>query len=312
MAGDYTGTDQYDSPRYLALVKVPGSAQNLLTKQSIDRYHKTEKWEWKSILLSAAKDQYPASMFVSLKTKVDSIIKAMPAIRESNEVNSILNVYIYENVSDSRYRDLYKADEMGIQVQFIKPLTQTDQQSIDSLTKIYRPGLQNPSTAADASKKFTGALSTEGFSQEQKEIIFADELKLAADKDIKAAFQMLMGTYFDKKNLKSKLTEYQASEIRRLATEFVNAYNAKWDPPPSKPASTGNGTGGSNYETPQQPQPRPGKRVKCSVCLGVGQYEKLMYSHTYDGIYNKVDTRVTKWVVCEVCNGTGWVTKYKN
>ncbi|HEX2682355.1 MAG TPA: hypothetical protein VHL77_00385, partial [Ferruginibacter sp.] len=121
MAGDYTGTDQYDSPRYLALVKVPGSAQNLLTKQSIDRYHKTEKWEWKSILLSAAKDQYPASMFVSLKTKVDSIIKAMPAIRESNEVNSILNVYIYENVSDSRYRDLYKADEMGIQVQFIKP-----------------------------------------------------------------------------------------------------------------------------------------------------------------------------------------------
>jgi len=289
---------------YSSVIKIPTSVENTFLRRYVERYKGIEHWEWKSVLVRSPKDQLPAETFISLKSKIDSIINAMPPIKDSDEKNSVSRVYTHENVSNPQYRYLYKIDELSLTVEFVKSITQTEQQSIDSLVKLYRPGLSNVSTAKIASEKFTSALHTEGFSEEKREMIFADELKVTADKDIKAAFQMWMGAILVKNNLTSKLTDDQRSELRRIATEIVNTYNAQWNPP--APAA-------SSYWNQQQNQQQPqGRTVRCSVCDGTGQYEKVMYSHTYDGIYNKVTTNVTKWVVCEFCGGTGWVIKYKN
>jgi len=308
LVGSYIGNDTWGNS-YSSAIGIPTAVENTFIRRGVNRYEGIELWNWKSILMRAPKDQLPAQTFISLKSKVDSIINAMPQIAASDKKNSVTKISVYDNVSNAQYRYLYKADELTLLVEFVKPATQTEQQTIDSLTKVYYPGLSNPATAKSASERFTGALSSEGFSDEKREMIFEDELKVVADKDIKAAFEMLMGTYIKQTNLTSKLTEGQRSEIRRMATEIVNAYNAKWDP--VVPASTTVSSNSSNWYQPQQSQQPQGKRVKCSLCNGVGQYEKVTYSHTYDGIYNKVTTNVTKWVVCDVCGGSGWVTKYK-
>jgi|GEM_PF-4884154 len=293
---------------YSSVIKIPTSVENTFLRGYVDRYEGVEHWEWKSVLVRSTKDQLPASTFTSLKSKIDSIITAMPEVKESDKKNSVSRIIVNENVSNAQYRYLYKTDEVTIQVDFVKSITQAEQQTIDSLVKLYRPGLSNASTAKDASYKFTSALSSEGFSQEKREAIFADELKVVADKDIKAAFYMLMdASYLNSKNLEAKLTEDQRSEIIKIAHNVVNEYNAKWNP--VIPPSTNQGTNWNQQQNQQQPQ---GRTVRCSVCEGTGQYEKVTYSHTYDGIYNKITTNVTKWVVCEFCGGTGWVVKYKN
>jgi len=307
MLGSFLGSGTWGNS-YSSVIKIPTSVENIFRRQFVDRYKGVEHWEWKSVLVRSTKDQLPAETFISFRSKIDSILKAMPAVKGSDEKNSVVKVSAYDNVSDAQYRHLYSVDEVWIEIQFVKPLTQTEQQSIDSLAKVYESGLSNAATAKNASDKYTAALSGEGFSEAKQKMIFADEVKVIADKDIKAAFWMLMGTYLEQKDLTTKLTESQKSEIRRQATEVVNAYNAKWDPP--APARTDQGTSGSSYVNTQNTQPQ-GKRVRCSLCNGVGQYEKVMYSHTYDGIFNKVQTNITKWVTCDVCGGSGWVTKYK-
>ncbi len=309
--GNYLGRDMFDRNSYSSVIRLPRSVQNTISLESVDRSKGIVAWEWRSILSSAVKNELSAVFFTTLKLKIDSIIKTMPSVKKSDEKNSIFNVSAYENVSDAQYRYMYKADEVGIKVSFFKPITQTEAQTIDSLVKIYRPGLHNAATANNAADKFTKELNYEGFSKERSEMIFADEVRVAADKDINAAFQMLLGTYLDQKNLMLKLTETQKSEIKRQAHEVVKAYNAKWDP--VVPTNTDRGTGSSSFGSQQQNQQRQpeGKRVKCSVCNGVGQYEKVTYSHTYSGIYSDIKTNVTKWVICELCGGTGWVTKYK-
>jgi len=308
MLGSFLGSDLWGN-FYSSAIRFPASVENIFRRQKVDRYRGIEQWEWKSVLIRAPKDQLPAGTFISLRSKIDSVIKAMPAVKEYDEKNSVVKISAYDNVSEAEYRNLYNADEAGIKVQFVKPITQTEQQSIDSLARVYGPGLSNVATAKNASEKYTTALYDEGFSEERRIMIFADEVRVIADKDIKAAFWMLIGTYLEPKDLTAKLTEAQKSDIRRQATDVVNAYNAKWDPPP--PPSTERGSSGdATQQYSQQNQPQ-GKRVKCSTCNGVGQYEKVTYSHTYDGIYNQVKTTVTKWVTCEVCGGTGWVTKYK-
>lgn len=308
MLGSFLGTSAWGNS-YSSLIKIPTSVENVFLKQSVDRYKGIEHWEWKSVLMRSPKDQLPAETFVSLKSKIDSIINTMPVVKEPNEKNSVIRIVVHENVSDAQYRNLYNADEVTIHVEFVKPLSQTEQQAIDSLAKLYLPGLSNTATAKDASYKFTSALNDEGFSDQKREAIFADELKVVADKDIKAAFEMLMGTYITQTNLTAKLTQDQKSEISKQARNVVNAYNAKWNPVTATTTEQGSSSS-SSWDQPQSQQPQ-GRRVKCSVCNGVGQYEKVTYSHTYNGIYNNVTTNVTKWIVCDICGGSGWVTKYK-
>jgi hypothetical protein len=306
--GSFLGSDLWGNS-YSSAIKFPASVENTFRRQKVDRYRGVEQWEWKSVLIRATKDQLPAGTFISLRSKIDSVIKAMPVVKEYDEKNSVVKIAAYDNVSEAEYRHLYNVDEAGIAVQFVKPITQTEQQSIDSLARVYGPGLSNASTARNASEKYTSALNDEGFSEERRVTIFADEVRVIADKDIKAAFEMLMGTYLQQKELTAKLTESQKSGIIRQADDVINAYNAKWDPP-APPRTTQGSSGYATQQYSQQIQPQ-GKRVKCSTCNGVGQYEKVTYAHTYDGIYNQVKTTVTKWVTCEVCGGTGWVTKYK-
>ncbi len=306
MLGSFLKTNTWGNS-FSSVIKVPTSIENTFIRGRVNRYKGVEQWEWKSILIRSPKNQLPSETFILLKSKIDSIIKVMPLVKELDEKNKVSNISVYENVSNAQYRYLYEVDEVVLQVDFVKPITQTEQQSLDSLVKLYRPGLSNVSTAKEASYKFTSALSAEGFSDEKREMIFADELKIVADKDINAAFKMLIdASYLRSKNLEAKLTDDQKSQIRKIATEVVNAYNAKWDPPPPTfvPAWTDPGS-------QQQVQQRQGKTVKCSLCNGVGQYEKVMRSHTYNGINGQVTTTFTKWAVCDVCNGTGWVIKYK-
>jgi hypothetical protein len=308
IVGSFLGSDLWGNS-YSSAIKFPASVENIFRRQKVDRYRGIEQWEWTSTLVRAPKDQLPTGTFISLRSRIDSVIKAMPAVKDNDEKNSVLKISAYDNVSEAQYRHLYNVDEVGIKVQFVKPITQTEQQSIDSLARVYGPGLSNAATAKSAAEKYTGALYDEGFSEERRLTIFADEVRVIADKDIKAAFWMLMGTYLQQKDLTAKLTESQKSDIRRQATDVVNAYNAKWDPPPPPRTEQGSSTYGTQQYT-QQNQPQ-GKRVKCAACLGAGQYEKVTYSHTYDGIYSQVKTTFTKWVTCEFCGGSGWVTKYK-
>ena len=304
---------------YNAALAIPTAAENLLTQQAVDWSKGTVQWDWSSVLIRSPKNEIPASAVYAFRDRADSIVKAMALPMVTDSKNGIVSAAVWENVSDEKYRYLYKADEVTLHVYFVKPVMHTQQQAIDSIVLLYRPGFNDMGTAEDASEKFCRSLNAESIPKETKKLVFANELTFIANKDLKAAYQMLMGGDYDVNvpGVMSGLSDAQRAKISEYAKAQVSAFYDKKDfdirtyttPPPPLNTSTTANTYSKGY-TQSTPQPQ-GKRIKCPRCNGAGQCEFTDYKHTYDGIYKTVDTRVSHYGTCPNCNGVGWVTVYK-
>lgn len=301
IVGEYMYTNS-DLPFYATAIKMPGALSSRVIRHHVNRALGYVEWEWQAQFLRTTKEQEEQ------RAQIETIIKAMPAMRggdEKNKVTSIaavVNPYSYVEIS----------------VHFLKPVLQTKQQATDSLIAVFHPGFIRLETAEDAAKKFWKATEAEGIAEDDVKEAMTKEIRAVADMDTRAAYQVMMSTPRPQ-DLMSKLTPQQAETIRAYANGYLEAYKngtsfdvKTYDPnPPRQPGYDNN----SSYNTGKgvfAPAPQPeGTKVRCAVCSGTGQYEKVTYSHTYNGISGNITTQVTHWVICEFCNGTGWVMKYK-
>lgn len=302
IVGGYIDTEK-DRNVYSAIIKMPGAIESKVIREKVNRTAGYAEWEWQTTFFRTTDDQEIQ------RKQVDDIVKAMPAMKGGNEKNKVESISVA--VSSISY--------VVLSVHFLKPLLQTKQQAIDSLIKVFHPGLINAETVEDAAKKLQKALAGEDILSKDAVDAAAEEIKVVADRDIRSAYTVLMAyTSSRPQELMTKLTQEQKDKIRVFANGFLEAYKngtkfdiKTFDPNPPAPVFNNiysYNTGKGVYAAPPEPET---VRVRCAVCSGTGQYEKVMYSHTYNGIAADITTQRTHWVICEFCNGTGWVTKTK-
>ncbi|MBS1511153.1 MAG: hypothetical protein JST86_09945 [Bacteroidetes bacterium] len=320
LADSFLGNKTFGEPYYSSIIRFPGAIENTIHREKINRDAGTVQWVWTALLIRMPRQPENKAMLTALKEKLDNIVKAINYTPE-NEKNKFTDMSAYYD----DWMTFSKTEEVTLNIHFIKPGYQTEQQSIDSLTKLYAPGLMNIETAEDASKKYTQTLLAEDITKEKVTAMVSAQLKKAADKDIKLGYQLLSGAISDLKaqELMASLSADQREKIRTIAQAFLDAYKEQrpfdlktFDPAPPKlqyytyDGATYTNTGTVNPNLYKQPEPQ-GKTVKCPICFGSGRMEVLDYSHTYQGIFSTITTSSTHWTTCTYCGGGGWITKYK-
>lgn len=320
LAEAYLGTKFYGQPYYSSIIRFPGAVETTIEKKKVNRAAGTTEWVWTAILTRTPRNTENKEMFTALKEKADKILKTI-SYTPRDEKNKFTGMW-------ASYDDIpgYKTADVSLVVYFTKTCYQTEQQAIDSLAKLYAPGLTNIETAEDAAKKYGGTLLAEGVSETKATALLSAELKKAADKDIKLGFQLLSGVPYDLKSseLMAVLSSDQREKIRSIAQAYLDAYKEQkpfdiktFDPSPPKlqyynaDGGTYTSTGTVNPNLYKQPEPPQGKQVVCPICNGTRYMEVVDYSHTYEGIFSTIKTSTSHWTTCTYCGGEGWVTKYK-
>jgi hypothetical protein len=319
----YLGNDASGRPAYASSIIAPNSIENKVQQLQVDWENAVTHWVWRSTLLRYPQYQEPEQTFISLQNRIAKIIYGLPKTDASDPKNKVLSFSADQNITDViiRKANPNEYDELILQFEFVKPLRQTQQQCIDSLASLYRPGFNNLETAADAWKKFDTALRAAGFSKPTIEDALATELQRAANRDIKTAYLMHMATDIRYDGVLAKLNAAQLDKIIKMGQASLDArFNGQkfdirtFDPnPPTQTYSPYSGNSSNTISTnplfnTAAPQ---GEKTRCAVCEGTGQMDQVAYSHTYNGISGNYTTTVTKKVTCTFCNGTGWVMKYK-
>lgn len=318
----YLGKNADGQPEYASGIIAPNSVENKVQRIKVDWEQGTVRWQWRSTLLRYPQNQEPEERFTSAQVRINQIINGLPEPEPTDPKSKVLSFIAVQNVTDltTRREKPNAFDELTLEFEFIKPIGQTQQQYIDSLISIYRPGFNSIGTAADAYNKFSSTLAAEGFSNEKIKDAQATVVAAAANRDIRLAYVMLMAT--DRANVdgaKAKLSADQRSKIAEMAQAFLDAYKAgedfdvkTYDPnPPVKTFIPYTEYAPAVNPLLNQAAQPAGEKVSCAVCSGTGWMDEVEYSHTYYGISGNYTTTIIKKVKCTFCNGTGTVFKVK-
>ena len=132
---------------------------------------------------------------------------------------------------------------------------------------------------------------------------------------MESAFRLLLDAPFYPDHIViNELDEPLRPMLRTMANKVVDDYNKQFNYASREvyvgETKTTSATSSTSYAAPV-PKAPTWKRVKCDRCLGQGHRDYPVSSHTYNGIYNTVQTNITQHGICDVCNGEGWVTVYK-
>ncbi|HNP24756.1 MAG TPA: hypothetical protein PKM63_22145 [Panacibacter sp.] len=288
----------YRQPLNDATVTLPNSVE---TKVSGDYRHwakGTATWYWTCTLLRLPIDTIRPAIFVSLKRRVDSIIQTLPPIDLRDARNSIEAVNAWENEITSS-SSLQTFDELDLEIRFTKPITQTQEQYLDSMLAKYRPGFESASTAAGTMEYLADQFTSGDFPCDKALAALRNEVKTAADRpnNMLIVYEMTSEAKFP-----ICLSGYLTKELSiSQQNQLVDIYQEK-----NKPVKLTQPVIDPAQNNANQPQ---GEMVQCKVCDGTGLMDEVAYSHTYSGLSGTYTTIATKKVKCTFCNGTGRVLK---
>lgn len=312
----FLGNFTYGQPEYSSIIRFPGAVENKIIRLEVNREDGTILWEWQSTLVRCPNGEIPEERLKGLEQRINDIGRNINFSQTDtkNKMDKTSGYYSKAFLSE-------KNDEVLLSVQFIKPLLQTEQQSIDSVQKIYLPGFNTIETAENASEKYCEALLAEGISKAKVVDLMEKEIESAGNKNIKIAYQMMSGIGLQNginKSVMEKLPISQREKIRATAQALLDAYREgkpfdikTYTPPPPpqiNPYISETTSFNPNLYKREEPS---GEKVRCAVCDGYGEMEIVGYSHTYQGIFNTIQTISTRRVKCSFCGGTGWVIKKK-
>jgi hypothetical protein len=221
LAGELLKSSHRGGGIYQSTINIPGSVGTEFNQSSTDRDKQTTSWEWTATMIDTPKGQYRDA--AAIKQKLDSLI-----VNFKNRSKS--SIYVSGAINDK----YYDRDRVVIYVTIFKGLHNTEQQAIDSVVNLYRPLLSNRATADECSQKFTKALDLEGVKQPRIIEIFTDLFKEIANKNLGAAFDMLVGGphYIDVQIAKSVLSYSQQEEIKNMASRKVDEFYGRNYPKP--------------------------------------------------------------------------------
>lgn len=228
IASKYLYTAANSGMYYSSQISITGSIKTYLIKTSTNRIDQTVTWRWESVLLGMPKGTQTEKINI-MKAKADSIINAMPAVKEADIRSHISSVSTHAYINEA----FFEGDSLFLMIYFTKPALNTEKQALDSLQQLYSAGLYNESTAASATAGLCTALEIEGVSEGKMNEIFAGILLKAASISAKTAFKILMNVSYkiNTTQLLNQLPDNQRTEVRDMATKFVNDFNQQWSPP---------------------------------------------------------------------------------
>jgi hypothetical protein len=259
----------------------------------------TASWYWTATIIRLPKENTKPAILGLLKNRVDSIIHTLPTIDMPNDKNKITRMDVWENTITSKVTS-QTFDELDLEIQFIKPITQTQEQYLDSMLIKYRPGFESASTAAGTMEYLADQFTSGQFPCDKALEALRNEVKTVADRpnSMEIVYEMTSVAKFPIclfGSLKKYLSISQQNQL-------VDIYQEKNKPTPKVTATIVPPVQNNS----NQPQ---GEMVRCKVCDGTGMMDEIAYSHTYTGISGTYTTIATKKVKCTFCNGTGKVLK---
>lgn len=231
LAGKQLSTNADGVAVYESTVQLPGYPASTLTQYSTRRTEKLTTWNWETVLIDQPKSQGPATI-KQLQTKVDSILSFFT--KKNVALNNKPHMAVVSTI-DQLY-DWRGNYTLLLQVSFTKPLHNTLEQAVDSIDTLYRPLLSVPLTAAQLGEKYQRAMEAEEVSNERIKKEFTAMVKAIADKNIQAAFNLVMRGrfYINAKEVNEQLSTGQQQQMKTMATQLIDEYNAQFKKPAPK------------------------------------------------------------------------------
>ncbi len=288
----------YSHPQYDATVIMPNSVEAKVSGDYRDWAKGTANWYWTCTLLRLPKETIRPAIFGSLKNRVDSIIRTLPPIDMPNDKSRIERINIWENTITSKNTS-QTFDELDFEIWFTKPITQTQEQYLDSMLTKYHPGFAQASTAAATMEYLANQFTSGQFPCDKALEALRNEVKNVADRpnSMEIVYEMTSVAKFPICLFGALTKQLSISQQNQL----VDIYQEK-----NKPVKVTQTIAPPVQNNTNQPQ---GEMVRCKVCDGTGMMDEIAYSHTYNGISGTYTTIATKKVKCTFCNGTGKVLK---
>ena len=288
----------YSQPQNNATVMLPNSVETKVSGDYRNWAKGTAAWYWTCTLLRLPKETIRPDIFGLLKKRVDSIIHALPNIEMPNEKNKITRMDVWENTITSKVTS-QTFDELDLEIQFIKPITQTQEQYLDSMLIKYRPGFESASTATGTMEYLADQFTSGQFPCDKALEALRKEVTTIANRpnSMEIVYEMTSVAKFPICLLGSLTKQLSISQQNQL----VDIYQEK-----NKPVKVIQPVAPPVENNSNQPQ---GEMVRCKVCDGTGLMDEIAYSHTYNGLSGTYTTIATKKVKCTFCNGTGKVLK---
>lgn len=262
---------------YSAPFPLPGFTANV-RKVSTDRSAGQTEWIWSARFIEAPRGQ-KTELIKTLMKRADSLLHFF---------DNRLKVYTIDKagvlrVNDNLNRTWMPTEYAEITIYFRKASYNTEQQAYDSLVSLYKPLLVQPNLAEECTGKLTNAFKVEGIPNERVKAFYLGYIKEVADKNINAAFKIMVNTpYFIKpEELVAQLSESQKAEIRTIATKVVDDFYNK---------QRQNANGGETVAT-QQKKIEAEKQVnKCDKLKNEHDAYKYKKGLTVIGYLNNLST----------------------
>jgi|GEM_PF-2633040 len=222
LARKWIGNDFEGNGIFTSAVNLPGSEMVFVKRERTWRSNGITHWQWIAPIVSAPKGTM-TGVILSAKQKIDSLLKTIPAAKETDPLHHIKYVYLADFINNADHKN----DSLALFIEFTKPLTNTEDLAIDSLVKRYKPLLLDPLTAQDATKALTEGLFREDISKARIQELFNGLIKEAGAVSTLTAYEMLMGAPYniDYNAMKGNLPLAQQEEIHQKVKELMDAFN---------------------------------------------------------------------------------------
>lgn len=220
-AAAYINTEQFRCIIYKPVVECMSGSETTLKREYPSRAKGTVQWTWHTVLYDQPKT-YGIDEPNRLKAKADSIIAIVNPTGKHN-----IQTSCWGTGTDEYSKNHVKNYTLNLYMHIVKPFENTEQQALDSLARLYKPGFATWQTAQNAAKKYSLALQAEGISEAKTESILIEELKKAAGKDMRIAYAIIMGVDGDIGAYLALLTPEQKAKLQTIAQDAVNAFYEK-------------------------------------------------------------------------------------
>ncbi len=311
---------------YQSAISVPGSVRAEFSQTHTDRDKRTTDWEWTLTLIDTPKGKHPGA--AAIKQKLDSLIVSFEKRKQGK-----FSMYVGGSINDK----YYERDGVYIIVNLYKGLYNLEQRAIDSIVNLYKPLLSDRATAGDCAVKFTKALELEGIKQDKIIMLFTNLFEEIANKNLGAAFDMLVGgpSFIDVKKTTEGLSYSQQEEIKKMASKKVQDFYAEYNGYPKPDVVVAK----KKEIEKKQPPADPCKREIWELRVKPGWYvsgnNRIAYvteyscaTHTYtiawvngtklvfekgispDAMAAYIGTTSSPFIVCDQCKGIGYSMEY--
>jgi hypothetical protein len=223
LAGPLLSTTNEGEGEYQAAIQFPGGVNTKLIRQSTNRRTGLTDWRWQVLVFDLPKG-IQGEKVKTTQLKIDSLLTNFEK-RKGTGTHKVSYLSTISWINEK----LWNTDQLLLSVDFFKPITNTPEEAIDSIVRLYKPLFLNKTTARGLGRKFPYALKREDIPEEKiREVVQRTFLEVAAV-DLECAFYMALDVpyFIEVRKLKESLSYDQQQKITAMAQKLIDEYNAE-------------------------------------------------------------------------------------